>query len=81
MADVAKQLPDRELGDRIGLTASAANRVRNGSRRPGWAVMERIAAEFDTDLPTLVAAARASEEGNPDPWVLLMRDLTTLPLD
>lgn len=78
MAEPSKQLPDKELGDRIGLTASAANRVRNGSRRPGWAVMERIAEEFGTDLRVLVAAARASEEGDPDPWVLLMRDLTTV---
>lgn len=74
-----KQLPDKELGERIGVTASTANRIRNGSRRPGWGVMQRIAAEFQVDTAVLVAAAAASEAGDPGPWVLLLRELTQLP--
>lgn len=46
----ARGLSDTALGKLLGVSQPTANRLRNGKRRPGWAVLQRILVLTDSEV-------------------------------
>jgi transcriptional regulator with XRE-family HTH domain len=81
MSQPTRSLSNAELGRRIGLSPSGASYLRNGQRMPGEEVLRAIVSEFDASYDVLINAIIEARQGNADRWVVLLNELTQVPVE
>jgi transcriptional regulator with XRE-family HTH domain len=70
-----KGVLQRDLGKRVNLSRNYISLIERGKRVPSYKTLVAIAAELDTDIPSLIAATKSQ---SPDPELRLAYLLATL---
>ncbi len=58
----APRMTNSDFGRRVGCSHSMASRIRSGNRLPGLDLMNRISAEFDIPVKTMMKARQEGPE-------------------